>query len=209
MRRRHELSLLSLQASPGRQWFVHCIYSIRSKKTVKNRVEKRSLDLNESSHYTMWSSMSDLLQRPKRFLEDTYDIGEDGRGTNMHSIQMTYGMRLQKTHISLDADNIVDATVPMDNNFTDDSLLYLISIVVGVCGLSLIIVVAVLIILRRRRTPLPSVATSAMTNCTSNNSNIKIKTSGSIITVIDATNGNAKVIASKQYCKQNLEDTEV
>lgn len=72
--------LLIFQVSYGRQWFVHCIYTVRSKEKATRGIGKRSI----------------TQSLPHQVLE-AEKVGFNGRGTNMNRIVLNYIER--KRHI--------------------------------------------------------------------------------------------------------------
>ncbi|CAL1263090.1 unnamed protein product [Larinioides sclopetarius] len=67
------------QVSYGRQWFVHCIYTVRSKEKSTRGIGKRSI--------------TQSLPRVQRSVLDADEVGFDGRGTNMNRLVLNYSER--------------------------------------------------------------------------------------------------------------------
>ncbi|XP_063776484.1 FRAS1-related extracellular matrix protein 3 [Pseudophryne corroboree] len=87
------------QVAAGREWFIHTIYTVRSKENANRGIGKRSLDY----HHTMSSATGHgdqlFLKRNRRANEEdsavTQDIGTDkNRGTNIQHITLTQSRRV-------------------------------------------------------------------------------------------------------------------
>lgn len=74
-----------LQVSQGRQWFVHCIYTIKSYDNKRGKFVKRDslISYNQISR-----DNTEFQKRLKRELQDTQGIGIGGMGTNLHEIEL-------------------------------------------------------------------------------------------------------------------------
>ncbi|XP_071035799.1 FRAS1-related extracellular matrix protein 2 [Parasteatoda tepidariorum] len=71
------------QVSYGRQWFVHCIYTVRSKENAARGIGKRSVSDQELSTRSKRSSV----------ISKDLDIGVNGKGTNMNRLVLDYGIK--------------------------------------------------------------------------------------------------------------------
>lgn len=125
------LIIYSFQVSFGRQWFVHCIYTVRSKENAGRGIGKRSIRENPFSQ-SGWSSISN----------SDLDIGHNGLGTNMNRILLDYSGRRKDRDAGLKPNQQLHP-VPVS-----DSSTFL--VVLGIVGSLLIIAITVLLISRRK-----------------------------------------------------------
>ncbi|CAM1309444.1 FREM2 (predicted) [Pycnogonum litorale] len=144
------------KVSYGRQWFIHCIYIIRSQENSEKHIIKRSTTVKHQYYHAI-NSLGDY-KRQRRAVDDSSGIGDEGKGTNIHQITLEYG-RDQK-----DDPGLLYEIGSTSNDET--ALTPLWPILVGII-LSILVIISVIIIsfvLKRRRkdnhlrhpTPLPT-----------------------------------------------------
>lgn len=165
----------------GREWFIHTIYTVRSKQNANRNIGKRSVEYLQHSVSAMQQpgKSSPSSQRHRRAASLQYpgpalaqDIGlENSRGTNIQHIALERADRLvvnQRQAWSPNRDPLLERPLlessgrePVDSS-TVPMLVGLGGMVLLVC---LIATVVVLVLLRRKRrekeTQLPAYATSS------------------------------------------------
>lgn len=124
------------QVSYGRQWFVHCIYTVRSKEHAGRSIGKRSI--RQHSYYNT---------RTPQSLDLATEIGRNGRGTNMNHIILDYTGRRRSRNFDIKPNR---QSNPSSNS---DSPAFV--IVFGVVASLLIIAITALLISRRKSSNCP------------------------------------------------------
>lgn len=84
------------QVAAGREWFIHTIYTLRSRENANRGIGKRSLEY----HHAISSAVADpgAQSRNRRAVPDAeaFDIGvENNRGTNIQHIALDRSNRLR------------------------------------------------------------------------------------------------------------------
>uniref|UniRef100_A0A4W5R860 Uncharacterized protein n=1 Tax=Hucho hucho TaxID=62062 RepID=A0A4W5R860_9TELE len=136
------------QVSAGREWFIHTIYTVRSRENSNRGIGKRSLEYHTlTQHSSMFRS-----RRSANVVPDlTEDIGLDNnRGTNILHIALDLS-RQRRT--SPDQEVLTRGVVPRELNHpaeSEDSLVLIIGILVGLLLTILIIIVIVLTVRSRQ-----------------------------------------------------------
>ncbi|KAG1699840.1 FRAS1-related extracellular matrix protein 2 [Nymphon striatum] len=123
----------------GRQWFIHCIYTVRSKENAQRGIGKRSID-DENHVFHEYSAQS--TSRVRRDLAATADMGSDGKGTNIHRISLDYGI------FGLPSDNTFDIEKTV---YTKTSIAPIWPLVVGILITFLVIIIIIIFILTKKR----------------------------------------------------------
>ncbi|CAN2388811.1 Extracellular matrix protein [Pristimantis euphronides] len=87
------------QVAAGREWFVHTIYTVRSRENANRGIGKRSVDYHHTLSATNSGNDTLLLKRSRRANKDdlalTQDIGtEKNRGTNIQHITLRHSKRI-------------------------------------------------------------------------------------------------------------------
>lgn len=148
------LRLISSQVSTGREWYIHTIYTVRSRSSANRGIGKRSLEYHAISRKT------DLLpgggHRSRRSATDVPDvISEIGvsnnRGTNILHIALDRSSSQQKTNPEREI--VTKGVVPREVNRKedgDDGLVLIIGVVVGLLLTMLVAIVVVLLVRSRR-----------------------------------------------------------
>lgn len=143
----------SLQVSAGREWYIHTIYTVRSRDNANRGIGKRSVE------YHAMSQAADMLPknrpRPRRSANDVPDIVEDigvdnNRGTNILHIALDRGSQ-RKT--SPEAELFTKGVIPRELNQrdnSDESLVLIIGLFVGLL-LTVLLVIVVVVLLRSKR----------------------------------------------------------
>ncbi|XP_067004109.2 FRAS1-related extracellular matrix protein 2 [Anabrus simplex] len=74
------------QISPGKQWFIHCIYTINSRHATGKQVKKRSIvdGPDNPSHHIVSPIHKDHVTK------EYMGVGKNGKGTNLHHIELQY-----------------------------------------------------------------------------------------------------------------------
>ncbi|XP_054706772.1 FRAS1-related extracellular matrix protein 2-like [Uloborus diversus] len=120
------------QVSYGRQWFVHCIYTDRSKEKAVRGIGKRSI----SSH-----------RISRTGLHENIDVGLNGRGTNMNRLILDYSGA--KRHVYSSTNRKHQNPAVTDSNMSGESPVLV--AMLGIVGTLLVIAVTVLMLSKRQR----------------------------------------------------------
>ncbi|XP_076321017.1 FRAS1-related extracellular matrix protein 2-like [Tachypleus tridentatus] len=131
------------QVSSGTQWFVHCIYTVRSEKNAARGIGKRSV------LYDSLQNADNALSRHKRASRDVDGVGKDGLGTNMNRVVLKYSRHsgITAEEGALDEFGVYQGGANKEKNGAG---LPLIPIIVGVaCSLMVIIIVACVLVRRK------------------------------------------------------------
>ena len=142
------------QVASGREWFIHTIYTVRSKESANRGIGKRSLE-----YHSLVSSSSDLTSsvkghRSRRSAGDEVpevaeDIGaEDNRGTNIMHIALD---RTKRRAAGLN-EMFANGLEPSELNAEEEQE-GLVTVVGGLVGvlLTALVVVTVVLVLRSRQ----------------------------------------------------------
>ncbi|KAK7166140.1 hypothetical protein R3I93_006042 [Phoxinus phoxinus] len=146
------------QVAAGREWFIHTIYTLRSRENANRGIGKRSLEY----HHAISSAVADpgTQSRNRRAVPDpeAFDIGaENNRGTNIQHITIDRSNRLR---VSQPWGRETDLEHPLVEGSmgkgpgSDFSLPAGMSTLLGVAGLILLVclvVVLVVLLMRRKR----------------------------------------------------------
>lgn len=134
--------------SAGREWYIHTIYTVRSRENANRGIGKRSLEYHAMSQHTH-------LQRTRRSTNDVPDIIEEigvnnNRGTNILHITLD---RSSQRRTSPEKEIFTKGIIPRELNQKeddDDGLVLIIGIFVGLL-LTVLIVILVVLLVRSKR----------------------------------------------------------
>ncbi|XP_054649210.1 FRAS1-related extracellular matrix protein 2b isoform X1 [Dunckerocampus dactyliophorus] len=139
------------QVSAGREWYIHAIYTVRSRTNANRGIGKRSLEYHVLSHHTPTAR-----HRQKRSTDDNVpdvaeDIGVDNnRGTNILHITLDRSSQ-HRTH--LDKEVFTKGVVPRELNSQEnghDGLLLIIGVLVGLLLTTLLVILLVALVRSKR-----------------------------------------------------------
>ncbi|KAM7412782.1 hypothetical protein PAMA_020251 [Pampus argenteus] len=138
------------QVSAGREWYIHTIYTVRSRENANRGIGKRSLEYHALSQHTNL-----LPNRSRRSANNAPDVTEEigvsnNRGTNILHIALD---RSSQQRTSPDREIFTKGIIPRELNQkdnSDDRLLLIIGIFVGLLLTVLIIIVVVLLVRSKR-----------------------------------------------------------
>ncbi|XP_073498399.1 FRAS1-related extracellular matrix protein 3 [Phyllobates terribilis] len=157
------------QVAAGREWFIHTIYTVRSRENANRGIGKRSVDY----HHTLSSTAigNDLLKRSRRANKDdtalTQDIGADkNRGTNIQHITLRRSKRVSGKD-TLPGGGVYDK--PALEITGQDTKGTLMPVIGGVAALLLLIctTVIVVVLLKRREHSHSQKETASNSDCNS------------------------------------------
>lgn len=139
--------------SAGREWYIHIIYTVRSRDNANRGIGKRSLEYHVMSRHTHLPP--EVQRRSKRSAQDVPDIIEEigvsnNRGTNILHIALE---RSSQRKTSPEREIVTKGVIPRELNQRDDGddrLVLIIGIVVGLL-LTVLVVIVVLLLVRPRR----------------------------------------------------------
>lgn len=123
--------------SYGRQWFIHCIYTVRSKENARRGIGKRSIQ-----DHVMHTSQTFIPTN-----SDT-EIGRNGRGTNMNHIVLDYTGKRRSRDSDIKTDHHL---YPMSS--TDSTTPY---VVLGIVASILIVAMTIMWLSKRKATSSPT-----------------------------------------------------
>lgn len=135
--------------SAGREWYIHTIYTVRSRDNANRGIGKRSLEYHVLSQHT--NLLPKGQNRSRRSTNDVPDIIEEigvnnNRGTNILHIALD---RSSQRRTSPEREIFTKGIIPRELNQkdnSDDRLLLIIGIFVGLLLTVLIIIVVVLLV---------------------------------------------------------------
>uniref|UniRef100_A0A672LVH6 FRAS1-related extracellular matrix protein 2-like n=1 Tax=Sinocyclocheilus grahami TaxID=75366 RepID=A0A672LVH6_SINGR len=134
------------QVSAGREWYIHTIYTVRSRDNANRGIGKRSLDYHSVTH-----SHSISKRSANRVPDLAQDIGtENNRGTNILHIALD---RSAQKHPNLHEESQAEGIVPRELNqrdSSDDRLVMIIGILVGLLFTILLVILVILVVRSRR-----------------------------------------------------------
>lgn len=139
----------SLQVSAGREWYIHTIYTVRSRDNANRGIGKRSVEYHSMSQATHMLPKNG--RRARRSANDVPDIVEDigvnnNRGTNILHIALD---RSSQRKTSPEGEVFTKAVIPRELNQRDESdenLVLIVGLFVGLLLTVLLIIVVVVLI---------------------------------------------------------------
>ncbi|XP_037631902.1 FRAS1-related extracellular matrix protein 2b [Sebastes umbrosus] len=143
------------QVSSGREWYIHTIYTVRSRDNANRGIGKRSLEYHAMSQHTHLLP-SVQQHRTRRSANDVPDgieeIGRsNNRGTNILHIALD---RSSQRRTSPEREIFTKGIIPRELNHRDDSdddrLVLIIGIFVGLL-LTVLLIIAVVLLVRSKR----------------------------------------------------------
>lgn len=167
--------MLALQVAGGREWFIHTIYTVRSRENANRNIGKRSLEYLHHS-ISMAEEPGTSIQRRQRAASAfpdpslTQDIGvENNRGTNIQHIALdrTDRMVVSRRQPWSHKQNPVLEHTQLESSSREQTDAYTLPMLVGLGGLVLLVCIVatiVILLLRRKKkekSQLPPYATSS------------------------------------------------
>ncbi|XP_062910438.1 FRAS1-related extracellular matrix protein 2-like [Mobula hypostoma] len=135
------------QVAAGREWYIHTIYTVRSRESASRGIGKRSLEYHILSHSENWSSGSRQRRSVREASALAENIGvENNRGTNIQHIALNRSDRKQVVEKVIFPEGAV-AKSPNDRGDQDGNI----PIIAGIAALLLAICVIIIIILMLKR----------------------------------------------------------
>ncbi|XP_049431948.1 FRAS1-related extracellular matrix protein 2b [Epinephelus fuscoguttatus] len=167
------------QVSAGREWYIHTIYTVRSRDNANRGIGKRSLEYHVMSQHT--NLPPKRQHRTRRSVNDVPDIIEEigqsnNRGTNILHITLD---RSSQQRTSPEREIFTKGIIPRELNQkdnSDDRLVLIIGVFVGLLLTVLIIIVVVLLVRSKQdKKDIPKSSSSAepmMTQALSDSSEV-------------------------------------
>lgn len=148
----------------GREWYIHAIYTVRSRDNANRGIGKRSLEYHVMSQHL--NPLQKGQPRTRRSVDDVPDIvkkiGENSnRGTNILHIALN---RSSQWKTSPDGEISTERNIPdaVNQKDSDDKLVLIIGVFVGLLlTVLLIIIVVVLLRAKREKKDVPTSSDSA------------------------------------------------
>lgn len=139
--------------SAGREWYIHTIYTVRSRDNANRGIGKRSLEYHVISQQTVLPPKGQ--RRSRRSVKDVPEITEEigvnnNRGTNILHIALD---RSSQRKTSPEREIFTKGIIPRELNQrhnNDDRLVLIIGVLVGLLLMALIIIVVVLLVRSKR-----------------------------------------------------------
>lgn len=132
----------------GREWYIHTIYTVRSRENANRGIGKRSLEYHAVSRHT--NPLPKSQHRSKRSTNKVPDIVEEigagnNRGTNILHIALD---RSNQPKTSPEREIFTRGILPRELSQTDsdDRLVLIIGVLVGLLLTVLLIIVVVLLV---------------------------------------------------------------
>ncbi|XP_076002015.1 FRAS1-related extracellular matrix protein 2b [Genypterus blacodes] len=157
------------QVSTGREWYIHTIYTVRSRDNANRGIGKRSLEYHTLSHHV--ASAPEGQHRWRRSANEVPEAVEEigagnNRGTNILHIALD---RSSQRRTSPEREVFTRGVVPRELNRKDDGeddkLVLIIGVIVGLL-LTVLVVVAAILLARskqeKKETPRGSSSTEPM-----------------------------------------------
>uniref|UniRef100_A0A8C5LW09 FRAS1 related extracellular matrix 2 n=1 Tax=Leptobrachium leishanense TaxID=445787 RepID=A0A8C5LW09_9ANUR len=147
-------SLPLFQVSLGREWYIHAIYTVRSKANANRGIGKRSVDAQYHSLSVAGPSQLSTNKRKKRDVNEappiTQEIGiENNRGTNIQHIALEYNKK-QVPQKEVNLDGIVPREVNTKNG--EVSIVTIMVVIVAILFLAIcLITIAVLLVKHKKK----------------------------------------------------------
>lgn len=167
--------------SSGREWYIHTIYTVRSRSNANRGIGKRSLEYHVMSQHTNLLPRDN--NRTRRSANDVPDIIEEigasnNRGTNILHIALD---RSSQRRTSPEREIFTKGVIPRELNQRDngdDRLVLIIGVFVGLLLTVLIVIVAVLLVrAKREKKDVPKTSSSTepmMTQVLSNSDSSEV-----------------------------------
>uniref|UniRef100_A0A1A8S6K4 Fras1 related extracellular matrix protein 2b n=1 Tax=Nothobranchius rachovii TaxID=451742 RepID=A0A1A8S6K4_9TELE len=140
------------QVAAGREWYIHSIYTVRSRTNANRGIGKRSLEYHVMSQYS--NLLPKSQHRSRRSASDVPDIVDEigegnNRGTNILHIALD---RSSQRKMSPDGEIFTKSNNPHELNKRegDDGLVLIIGVFVGLLFTVLIVIVVVLLVRAKR-----------------------------------------------------------
>lgn len=140
------------QVAAGREWYIHTIYTVRSKENTNRGIGKRSLEYH--SFVSTLTSFGTKSHRRKRSAHDKIpaiaeDIGIDnGRGTNIMHIALDRTKRRSRGSDELFPGGRELGELNADNQ--EESLVSIVGVLVGLL-LTVLIIVTIALVLKSKQ----------------------------------------------------------
>uniref|UniRef100_A0A8D3E1N1 FRAS1 related extracellular matrix 2b n=1 Tax=Scophthalmus maximus TaxID=52904 RepID=A0A8D3E1N1_SCOMX len=155
------------QVSAGREWYIHTIYTVRSRDNANRGIGKRSLEYHVLNQHP--NPLRQGQQRARRSADDVPDIIEEigvsnNRGTNILHIALD---RSSQRRTSPERGVFTKGVSPREVNQRDNSderLVLIVGVLVGLLLTALIVIVVVMLARSKREkkdVPVPKNSSSA------------------------------------------------
>ncbi|XP_061916520.1 FRAS1-related extracellular matrix protein 2b isoform X1 [Entelurus aequoreus] len=149
------------QVSAGREWYIHTIYTVRSRDNANRGIGKRSLEYHALSRHAP-NARRRLKRSTHNVPEAAEDIGVDNnRGTNILHIALDLGSQ-HRTHPDREVftRGVIPRELDSQEDGHDDGLVLIIGVLVGLL-LTALLVILLVALLRSRREKKEGPKTSA------------------------------------------------
>ncbi|KAM9330460.1 FRAS1-related extracellular matrix protein 3 [Gastrophryne carolinensis] len=153
------------QVAAGREWFIHTIYTVRSRENANRGIGKRSVEYLHAITNTIAHSDQALLRRSRRANQDNsalQEIGVDNnRGTNIQHITLKHSRKASGRDSSAESGQYDKPALEITGQDPQGTLLPVIG---GVCALLLLIcttVIVVVLLKHRKHSHIEKKATSS------------------------------------------------
>uniref|UniRef100_A0A8C9V689 Fras1 related extracellular matrix 3 n=1 Tax=Scleropages formosus TaxID=113540 RepID=A0A8C9V689_SCLFO len=147
----HPTFLFPVQVAAGREWYIHTIYTVRSKENSNRNLGKRSLEY----HHSISTAPRTEGRSRRAAPEVVQEIGlENSRGTNIQHIALDRSGRLQVNQHEPWLHGILSERPLLESSGREPTDVVALPMAVGLAGLILFLCLAILatvLLLRRRK----------------------------------------------------------
>ncbi|KAM4796083.1 FRAS1-related extracellular matrix protein 2 [Rhinophrynus dorsalis] len=142
------------QVSLGREWYIHTIYTVRSKENANRGIGKRSVEYQFHSIANALSSGSSVSKRKKRDVNEapivTQDIGiENNRGTNIQHIALERSSKNQIPQKEVSLDGVIPRE--LNNKESEVNIVTIVVVIAAILLLAICLIAIIVILLRRKQ----------------------------------------------------------
>ncbi|KAE8627259.1 hypothetical protein XENTR_v10006920 [Xenopus tropicalis] len=142
------------QVSLGREWYIHTIYTVRSKENANRGIGKRSIEYQYHSLASAAHSGSSIINRKKRDVNEapaiTQEIGiENNRGTNIQHIALERNSKKQIPQKEVTLDGIIPRE--LNHKETEVNVVTIVIIVAAILLLAICLIAIIIALMKRKQ----------------------------------------------------------
>ncbi|XP_066438639.1 FRAS1-related extracellular matrix protein 2 isoform X2 [Eleutherodactylus coqui] len=142
------------QVSTGREWYIHAIYTVRSKENANRGIGKRSLEYQYHSILSPGTSRDFSRSRKKRDITEvsavSREIGiENNRGTNIQHIILERSNKKTVPQNDITPDGIIPRE--LNNKESDINVVFIVVIVAAILLFIVCLIAIILFMLKRKQ----------------------------------------------------------
>ncbi|XP_053312033.1 FRAS1-related extracellular matrix protein 2 [Spea bombifrons] len=139
------------QISLGREWYIHTIYTMRSKENANRGIGKRSV---ENQYHSLSIAAPSLTNRKKRDVSEAPQIAqeigiENNRGTNIQHIALERSNKRQIPQKEVNLDGIIPKEV--NNKEGEVSIVTILVVIAAILLLAICLIVIAVLLLKQKK----------------------------------------------------------